>query len=95
MQDWLKSLISKIVFLLVGITIGYIIHKPEKIEIPVPEVIYQDRHFRDSIYIIKDSIQEKIIYVEKNYDEEVSTILSNSDSANLQFFTDYIENYNY
>lgn len=99
MQDWLKNLISKIIFLLigiaVGIAIGYIIHTPEKVEIPVPEIIYQDRHLRDSIYVVKDSIQEKIIYIEKNYNEEVSTILSNSDSTNLQFFTDYVENYNY
>jgi hypothetical protein len=64
------------------------------IEIPNVEILVKDSIFRDSIYIVKDSIIERIVYVEKNYEETVNNILSNSDSANIQFFTDYIERYN-
>ena len=98
MQTWLKFLISNIICLIVGLFIGINIFKRDS-ELPSvvipPETIFdKDSIFRDSIYIVKDSIIERIVYVEKNYEETVNNILSNSDSANIQFFTDYIEYYN-
>lgn len=56
--------------------------------------IEPERIIRDSIYIVKDSIQKKIIYLDKEYKEKVEEILSSSDSTNLQFFIEYINNYN-
>lgn len=56
--------------------------------------IVRDSLIRDSIYIVNDSIVEKIKYIEKKYDEKVSTIMSSSDSILLCFFTNYIINYN-
>lgn len=99
MQDWLKLLISNIICLIVGLFIGAFIVDEAPVEVPaveIPnvEVLNKDSIFRDSIYIVKDSIIERIVYVEKNYEETVNNILSNSDSANIQFFTDYIERYN-
>lgn len=47
----------------------------------------------DSIYIVNDSIETKIIYVEKEYEKKVDTIINNSDSANYVFFSNYISNY--
>lgn len=101
MQSWQKRLINNIVCLLVGFGFGILIMKiqsPTNVEYVYPDiptdVLVKDSIFRDSIYIIKDSIIERIIYVEKNYEETVSNILSNSDSANIQFFTEYIEHYN-
>lgn len=99
MQTWLKFLISNIICLIVGLFVGAFIvdEAPAEIptvEIPNVDVLNKDSIFRDSIYIVKDSIIERIVYVEKNYEETVDNILSNSDSANIQFFTDYIERYN-
>lgn len=52
-----------------------------------------DSIIRDSIYIVNDCIRTKIIYLEQKYDKETSTIMSNSDSANIEFFTRYLEDY--
>lgn len=56
--------------------------------------IMRDSIIRDSIYIVNDSIVEKIKYIDKKYDEKVSTIMSSSDSINLCFFSEYIDRYN-
>lgn len=61
---------------------------------PNVEEIKQDSIFRDSINNNNDSIEIKIVYVEKEYEENVSTIMSNDDSLNLLFFSEYIECYN-
>ena len=97
MRDWLKRLIVNIISFAIGIIIGTLI-VPKPI---VPDGITDhidslstDSIYRDSIYIVNDSIVERIIYIEKNYEENVSNILSNSDSTNLRLFTEYIEHYN-
>ena len=56
--------------------------------------IVRDSIIRDSIYIVNDSIVEKIKYIDKEYDEKVSTIMSSSDNINLYFFSEYIDRYN-
>lgn len=56
--------------------------------------IVRDSIIRDSIYIVNDSIVEKIKYIDKEYDEKVSIIMSSSDSINLCFFSEYIDRYN-
>lgn len=48
----------------------------------------------DSIFIENKEIEKQIIYLEKTFDEKVPIILSNTDSANLVIFTDYINRYN-
>lgn len=74
-----------------GLIIIYLsIHKRD----PNVQEIREDSIIRDSIYIVNDSIVEKIKYIDKKYDEKVSTIMSSSDSINLCFFSEYINRYN-
>lgn len=60
---------------------------------PNPQIIIKDSIIRDSIYIINDSIKLEIKYIEKEHNEEVSNIISNTDSSNLVFFTRFLENF--
>ena len=62
-------------------------------KVPDPEIIIRDSIVRDSIFIINDSIKTEIFYLEQKYDKETSTIMSNSDSVNFEFFTRYLEDY--
>lgn len=67
---------------------------PKRDSNPNVQEIVRDSIIRDSIYIVNDSIVEKIKYIDKEYDEKVSTIMSSSDSINLCFFSEYIDRYN-
>ncbi len=55
--------------------------------------IYKDKYIRDSLYIVNDSIQTKIKYLTKIYYEKKDSILNNDSSADMQFFTKYIDSY--
>lgn len=92
---------NKLIYFIFGfifsLSIIFFIRKDKTIpDIREPDIkeIVRDSLIRDSIYLVNDSIVTKIKYVEKEYNEEVSTIMSNSDSSNLEFFSRYIENYN-
>lgn len=67
---------------------------PKKDISPNVQEIIRDSIIRDSIYIVNDSIVEKIKYIDKEYDEKVSTIMSSSDSINLCIYAEYINRYN-
>lgn len=100
MRNWLKPLIINIICFIAGILVA-IATKPA-VNNGIPDYtdnlnkdsLSTDSTYRDSIYIVNDSIIERIIYIEKNYEKNVSNILSNSDSTNLCLFTEYIEHYN-
>ena len=79
-----------------GLLIIYLLIPKKEIAVSLPNVqeIVRDSIIRDSIYIVNDSIVEKIKYIDKEYDEKVSTIMSSSDSINLCFFSEYIDRYN-
>lgn len=97
MRDWLKRLIINIICFIAGVIIGTLIVPKPAVNNGIPDYtdsLNTDSIYRDSIYIVNDSIVERIIYLEKNYEENVSNILSNSDSTNLCLFTEYIEHYN-
>ena len=55
--------------------------------------IIKDSIIRSEIIKENEVIKWEIKNVEKQYDKEVSTILSNSDSANLIYFSNYIRQY--
>lgn len=76
-----------------GLIIIYL-SAPKKDISPNVQEIIRDSIIRDSIYIVNDSIVEKIKYIDKEYDEKVSTIMSSSDSINLCIYTEYINRYN-
>lgn len=61
---------------------------------PYIKEIIKDSIIRDSIYLANDSIITKIEYIEKEYNEEMSNIMSNSDSINFVIFSEYIKDYN-
>lgn len=79
-----------------GLLIIYLPIPKKETTVSPPNVqeIVRDSIIRDSIYIVNDSIVEKIKYIDKEYDEKVSTIMSSSDSINLCFFSEYIDRYN-
>lgn len=78
-----------------GLIIVYLsIHKRDNPNTPNIQETVRDSIIRDSIYIVNDSIVEKIKYIDRKYDEKISTIMSSSDSINLCFFSEYIDHYN-
>ena len=76
----------------IGYTLGK--HNREIVKVPsTPVTIVKDSVIREVITKENEVIKWKIKDVEKHYDEEVSTILSNTDSANLIYFSNYIRQY--
>jgi hypothetical protein len=72
--------------------VGYLLHD-RKVVPSTPVTIIKDSIIRETIVKENEVIHLKIENVEKRYDQEVSTILSNSDSANFIYFSDYIRQY--
>ena len=89
-----KNVNNLFVSFIVGIIVGYTCHDEKSTVVPPhSEELTNDSIFRDSIYIINDSIRTEIIYLEQKYDKETTAIMSNSDSVNFEFFTRYLEDY--
>lgn len=85
------QIIKYLICFIIGIFLGKLTKdSPKNIEIPTIDTIT----IIDSFYIINDSIIEKIKYIEREYEEDTNVILSNSDSANIVYFTEYLEYYN-
>ena len=90
-----KILIGSLL-IIASFLIGYVLgkHNSKKIVMPsTPITIIKDSIIRNEIIKENEVIKWKIKNVEKRYDKEVSTILSNSDSANLIYFSNYIRQY--
>lgn len=92
-SNWLKIIVSICKYLIIlgiGIYIGFSIpHEPQVIKVDVTK----DSIIRDSIYILNDSIQTKILYIEKSYEKENSMLDNLDDSSHVSLFTRYIEDY--
>ena len=90
-----KYLIITIV-LIASLLLGYVLGCSKRKEVVVPSTpvtIVKDSIIRDEIIKENEVIKWKIKDAEKQYDKEVSTILSNTDSANLIYFSNYIRQY--
>lgn len=88
-----KYLISALL-IIASFFIGYALGKHNREVIPsTPVTIIKDSIIREEIIKENEVIKWKIKDVEKHYDEEVSTILSNTDSANLIYFSNYTRQY--
>ena len=90
-----KILIGSLL-IIASFLIGYVLgkHNSEKIVIPsTPVTIVKDSIIREQFIQENEVIKWKIKDAEKQYDKEVFTILSNSDSANLIYFSNYIRQY--
>lgn len=91
-MNW-KRIIKLIIVFIIGGLLGYWLRPMPELKTPDIQILKTDSIIRDSIYIVNDCIRTKIIYLEQKYDKETSTIMSNSDSANIEFFKKYIENF--
>ena len=90
-----KYLIITVV-LIASFLLGYVLGCNNQKEVVVPSTpvtIIKDSIIRDEIIKENEVIKWKIKDAEKQYDKEVSTILSNTDSANLIYFSNYIRQY--
>ena len=59
-----------------------------------PEIIYLDSLIKDTLYLVNDSIDKEINDLDSDKKEAINNLISASDSANLLFFSKYIESYN-
>ena len=89
----MKRLSELIIVFIIGGLLGYWLRPIPDLKTPNVQILKTDSLIRDSIYIVNDCIKTKIIYLEQKYDKETSTIMSNSDSVNFEFFTRYLEDY--
>lgn len=92
----INKILIGILLIIASLLIGYVLgkHNSKKIMIPsTPVTIIKDSIIREQIVKENEVIKWKIKNVEKRYDKEVSIILSNTDSANLIYFSNYIKQY--
>lgn len=92
----INKILIDIFLMIASFFIGYVLgkHNSEKIVIPsTPVTIIKDSIIREQFIQENEVIKWKIKNVEKRHDKEVSIILSNTDSANLIYFSDYIRQY--
>ena len=87
-----KKYIIILTIVIASFLLGYVLGNTKVTVIPsTPVEIVRDSIIRDTLYNENEVIKWKIKNVEKQYDKEVSTILSNTDSANLIYFSNYLE----
>ena len=86
----MKTIIKICISFIVGFSIGYFLKKDNKIQYVE---VYKDSIIRDSIYQKINTIDTQLIVIEKYYDKEISNIMSSSDSANMELFRRYINDY--
>ena len=92
----INKILIGILLIIASFLIGYVLGKHNAKEVVVPSTpvtIIKDSIIREQIVKENEVIKWKIKNVEKRYDKEVSIILSNTDSANLIYFSDYIRQY--
>ena len=62
--------------------------------IPSNKEIIRDSLVRDTLNHTKDSLTIKIVKIRETYEDKKAIIMSNDTSADIQFFTNYINHYN-
>ena len=84
-------------FIIVGIIfiIVHIVQLNNNIKsIPSNKEIIRDSLVRDTLNHTKDSLTIKIVKIRETYEDKKAIIMSNDTSADIQFFTNYIDHYN-
>jgi hypothetical protein len=85
------QILKYLICFIIGLFIGKLTHPTiDELTYPIIDTIT----IIDSFYIVNDSIVERIKYIEREYEKDTAIILSNSDSANVVYFTEYLELYN-
>lgn len=95
----LKTVLSWLIKLFIIVGILFIIVRIEQLNnniqsIPSNKEIIRDSLVRDTLNHTKDSLTIKIVKIRETYEDKKAIIMSNDTSADIQFFTNYINHYN-
>ena len=95
----LRTVLSWLIKLFIIVGIIFIIISIEQLNnniqsIPSNKEIIRDSLVRDTLNYTKDSLTIKIVKVRETYEDKKAIIMSNDTSADIQFFTNYINHYN-
>jgi hypothetical protein len=91
-----KHQIVNFIYFILGAVLVFVWFKIFESEQKPVVILTKDHIIRDSIYIVNDSIKKEYIYIAKEINKQKDSILNNTDSANLVFFSNYLkecENY--
>lgn len=94
----LKTVLAWLIKLFIIVGIIFIIVHIEQLNnniqsIPSNKEIIRDSLVRDTLNHIKDSLTIKIVKIRETYEDKKAIIMSNDSSADMRFFTEYINNY--
>ena len=95
----LKTVLSWLIKLFIIAGILFIIVRIEQLNnniksVPSNKEIIRDSLVRDTLNHTKDSLTIKIVKIRETYEDKKAIIMSNDTSADIQFFTNYINQYN-
>ena len=95
----LRTVLSWLIKLFIIVGILFIIIRIEKLNnniqrVPSNKEIIRDSLVRDTLNHTKDSLTIKIVKIRETYEDKKAIIMSNDTSADIQFFTNYINHYN-
>lgn len=95
----LRTVLSWLIKLFIIVGILFIIIRIEQLNnniqsVPSNKEIIRDSLVRDTLNHTKDSLTIKIVKVRETYEDKKAIIMSNDTSADIQFFTNYINHYN-
>lgn len=95
----LRTVLSWLIKLFIIVGILFIIVRIEQLNNNIQSVssnkeIIRDSLVRDTLNHTKDSLTIKIVKVRETYEDKKAIIMSNDTSADIQFFTNYINHYN-
>lgn len=95
MKEYTITFILVILSLVIGFFVSHYferaIHKKQMVD--EAPVIEQIRVRNDSILRINDSINFKVINIEKTYEKTIDDIIRNNPNNDYDFFSTYIERY--
>ena len=95
----LRTVLAWLIKLFIIVGIIFIIVRIEQLSnniqsIPSNKEIIRDSLVRDTLNHTKDSLTIKIVKIRETYEDKKAIIMSNDTSADIQFFTNYINHYN-
>lgn len=95
----LRTVLAWLIKLFIIVGILFIIVRIEQLNnnirsIPSNKEIIRDSLVRDTLNRTKDSLTIKIVKIRETYEDKKAIIMSNDTSADIQFFTNYINHYN-
>ena len=95
----LRTVLAWLIKLFIIVGILFIIVRIEQLNnniqsVPSNKEIIRDSLVRDTLNHTKDSLTIKIVKIRETYEDKKAIIMSNDTSADIQFFTNYINRYN-